>query len=411
MEKIVIKNGNIVTMAGFSHGPQKGEEFGKLGLIEDGAIVISDGVIEEVGPTKDIEIPNGAKVFDVKGRLVTPGLIDPHTHLAHFGSREKEYTWRIEGMPYIEILKNGGGILETVRQNRIASEGEIFNQSLENLSRMISFGVTTVESKSGYGLDWETELKQLKTNKRLEQETNIDVVSTFLGAHAIPTEFKEDPEEFVQKVIEMLPKAKEYATYCDVFCEEGVFTPDQSERILLEAKKLGYKVKLHADEIVATGGAQLAAKLGADSADHLLCVDDEGMNMMAEKEVVAVLLPGTSFNLMSDKYAPAQSMIEKQVPIALATDFNPGSCPTENPQLVMTLACLNLKLTPSQALAAFTINAAHSVGMGEKVGSIEEGKQGDVVVFDCPNVDYIPYRFGINHTHSVFKKGKLIWQK
>ncbi|WP_350343757.1 imidazolonepropionase [Proteinivorax tanatarense] len=411
MEKIVIKNANIVTMAGFSHGPQKGKEFGELGVIEGGTLIMSNGKIDKVGKDGEFEIPEDAKVYDVEGRLVTPGLVDPHTHLAHYGSRENEYTWRIEGMPYIDILKNGGGILETVRQNRLATEEQIFEQSMENLKRMISFGVTTVESKSGYGLDWETELKQLKTNKKLQEETDIDIVSTFLGAHAIPTDFKNNPEEFVEKVIEMLPQAKEYATYCDVFCEEGVFTPEQSERILLEAKKHGFKVKLHADEIVPTGGAQLAAKLGADSADHLLCVDEEGMEMMAKEGVVAVLLPGTSFNLMTDKYAPAQSMIEKEVPIALASDFNPGSCPTENPQLIMTLACLNYKLTPAQTLAAYTINAAHSVGMADKIGSIEEGKQGDVVVFDCPNVDYIPYRFGISHTYSVFKKGKLIWEK
>lgn len=409
--KLAIVNGNLATMAGYSVSPQIGADFGDLGLIEKGTILIEDGYIKEVGPKEVVVVPEGYEVVDVNGKLVTPGLIDSHTHLVHYGSREREYTWRIEGKPYMEILNEGGGILSSVVQTQKASETDLFNQSKKSLDRMLSMGITTVENKSGYGLTLESEIKQLKVGNLLDQNHPVDVVNTFLGAHAIPREYKENPDKFVDEVISMLPKAKEYSEFCDVFCEEGVFTVDQTERILTKAKEYGYKLKMHADEIVPTKGAQLAAKLGCVSADHLLAIDEEGMEAMAEKKTMAVLLPGTSFNLMSKKYAPAQDMIKKGVPIAIATDYNPGSCPTENPQLIMTLACLNLKLTPAQALAAYTINAAHSLSLAHDRGSLEKGKLADIVIFDCNNVDYIPYHFGINHVLDVYKRGVRITEK
>ncbi len=403
--KLAIVGGNIATLKGYTKEPQKGHQFGDLGIIENGCILIENGYITAVGKRSEVSIPEGFTIYDVQGRLITPGLIDSHTHVVHYGSREREYTWRIQGKPYMEILKEGGGILNSVNQTQKASEEELFEQSKKSLDRMLSFGTTTVESKSGYGLDMETEIKQMKVSNRLDKEHHVDVLTTFLGAHAIPREYKENPDVFVDEVIKMLPRAKEYSQFCDVFCEEGVFTVTQTEKIFTEAKKLGFKLKIHADEIVPTKGAQLAAKMGCISADHLLAIDEEGMEHMAKANTMAVLLPGTSFNLMSKRYAPALEMISKRVPIALATDYNPGSCPTENPQLIMTLACLHLKLTPAQSLAAFTINAAHSLDLAESRGSIEEGKIADIVVFDCNNVDYIPYHFGVNHVHWVFKKG------
>ena len=403
--KLAIINGNLATFRGYSLEPQRGDSFGDLGLVENGVILIEDGIITKVGTKGQIEVPHDFEVFDVKGKLVTPGLIDSHTHLVHFGSREREYNWRIQGKPYMEILEEGGGILSSVRQTGDATEEELFMQSKKSLERMLSFGITTVESKSGYGLTLESEMKQLKVSNRLNQEYAVDVVTTFLGAHAIPEEYKSNPDVFIDRVIEMLPKVKPYAEFCDVFCEEGVFTVEQSERLLISAKELGFKLKIHADEIVPTKGAQLAARVGCVSADHLLAIDEEGMEHMANSGTMAVLLPGTSFNLMTKKYAPAKEMIKRNVPIALSTDYNPGSCPTENPQLIMTLACLNMKLSPAQALAAFTINGAHSLSLAKDRGSLEVGKLADIVVFECSNVDYIPYHFGINHVDSVFKRG------
>lgn len=403
--KLAIVNGNLATLKGYSASPQKGDSFGDLGMINGGTILIEDGVIKDVGPSHEVSIPQDYEIVDVQGKLITPGLIDSHTHLVHYGSREREYTWRIQGKPYMEILKEGGGILNSVNQTQKATEQQLLEQSTKSINRMLSMGITTVENKSGYGLTLESELKQLKVGNILNEEHPVDVVNTFLGAHAIPTEHKGNPDEFVEEVIEMLPDAKKYSEFCDVFCEEGVFSVEQTERILLKARELGYKLKIHADEIVPTKGAQLAAKLGCVSADHLLAIDDEGMEDMAKAGTIAVLLPGTSFNLMTKKYAPAQEMIKKGVAIALATDYNPGSCPTENPQLIMTLACLNMRLTPAQALAAFTINAAHSLSLAMDRGSIEKGKIADLVIFDCDNVDYIPYHFGINHVYSVYKRG------
>lgn len=406
--KLAIINGNLATFKGYTNTPQKGENFGDLGLVENGTILIEGGIIKDIGLTSQIVVPSEYEIFDAQGRLVTPGIIDSHTHLVHYGSREREYNWRIQGKPYMDILKEGGGILNSVRHTANATEEQLFSQSKKSLDTMLSMGVTTVESKSGYGLTLDTELKQLKVSNQLNDQHCVDVFSTFLGAHAIPEKYKSNPDKFVDEIIDMLPEVKPFAEFCDVFCEEGVFTVEQTERIFLEAKKHGFKLKIHADEIVPTKGAQLAAKLGCISADHLLAIDEEGMLEMAKANTIAVLLPGTSFNLMSKRYAPAQEMIKKGVPIALSTDYNPGSCPTENPQLIMTLACLNMKLTPAQALAAFTINGAHSLNLAGDRGSLEIGKLADIVIFDCTNVDYIPYHFGINHVTDVFKRGKKV---
>jgi len=410
---LLILNGRIATLRGFSDKPQRGSDFGRLGLT-DGALAIQGDKILAVGPleqvSRQVEL-SSARIIDAGGRLVAPGLIDPHTHVVHCGSREMEYGMRLAGTPYIDILKAGGGILSSVRKVRQASVAEMVAQTEKSLRRMLSFGVTTVESKSGYGLDTDSEVKMLQAMEILNHIQPVDLVPTFMGAHAIPEEYKDDSDEFVRIVIEeMLPRVKELAVFCDVFCEEHVFSIEQTRRIFKAAREHGLGLKLHADELAPTGGAQLAAEMGAVSADHLLCVDSDGITALAKSDTIAVLLPGTSFNLMSN-YAPAREMLEAGVAIALSTDYNPGSCPTENLQLIMTLGCLKLGLSPSQVLAAVTINAAHALKRADSIGSLEEGKQADLVIFDADNEAYLPYHFGINHTWLVVKSGKVAFKK
>lgn len=410
---LLIINGRIATLRGFSTKPQRGTDFGSLGIV-DGAVAILGDKILAVGPLEQVSNQvelNSAKIIDAGGRIVTPGLIDPHTHVVHCGSREMEYGMRLAGTPYIEILKAGGGILNSVRKVRQASVAEMVAQTKKSLRRMLSFGVTTVEAKSGYGLDTESEVRMLQAMEILNHIQPVDLVPTFMGAHAIPEEYKDNSDEFVRIVIEeMLPQVKGLACFCDVFCEDHVFSIEQTRQILAAAREHGLGLKLHADELAPTGGAQLAAEMGAVSADHLLCTDKDGIAALATSDTIAVLLPGTSFNLMSN-YAPAREMLEAGVAIALSTDYNPGSCPTENLQLIMTLGCLKLGLSPSQVLAAVTINAAHAINRADRIGSLEAGKQADLVIFDANNEAYLPYHFGINHTWLVVKSGKVAYQK
>ncbi len=413
---LIVINARIATMSGYSDQPQRGQELGALGMVERGAIAVADGKVLDVGPEaklrQQLQIDGDTKLVDAGGRLVTPGLVDPHTHVVHYGSRENEYQMRLEGVPYIDILKAGGGILNSVRQNREATMEQIVEQSGKSLSRMLEFGVTTVEAKTGYGLDTETEIKTLKAIETLNRSQPVKLIPTFLGAHAIPVEYREHSDVFVDKVIdEMLPEAAPLSKFCDVFCEEHVFSVEQSRKVLQAAAKLGLGLKIHADELAPTGGAQLAVELGAVSADHLLCTDIEGIKALANSPTIAVLLPGTSFNLMTGKYAPARQMLEEGVALALATDYNPGSCPTENLQLIMTLGCLKLGMTPAQVLAAVTINAAHALGMADTIGSLERGKSADMVIFDADNEAYLPYHFGINHAWKVIKDGNVVVEK
>ena len=413
---LIVINARIATMSGYSDQPQRGQELGALGMVERGAIAVADGKVLDVGPEaklrQQLQIDGDTKLVDAGGRLVTPGLVDPHTHVVHYGSRENEYQMRLEGVPYIDILKAGGGILNSVRQNREATMEQIVEQSGKSLSRMLEFGVTTVEAKTGYGLDTETEIKTLKAIETLNRSQPVKLIPTFLGAHAIPVEYREHSDVFVDKVIdEMLPEAAPMSKFCDVFCEEHVFSVEQSRKVLQAAAKLGLGLKIHADELAPTGGAQLAVELGAVSADHLLCTDNEGIKALANSSTIAVLLPGTSFNLMTGKYAPARQMLEEGVALALATDYNPGSCPTENLQLIMTLGCLKLGMTPAQVLAAVTINAAHALGMADTIGSLERGKSADMVIFDADNEAYLPYHFGINHAWKVIKDGNVVVEK
>lgn len=409
---LIIKNiGKLVTMEG-SHLPRIGKQMNELNILENAYIAVLYGKIFQVGIDEGYKTLVGENtiVDDACGMLVTPGLIDSHTHLVHGGSRENEFSKKLNGVPYIQILQEGGGILGTVNSTRNATFEELYDKAKKSLDRMLEFGVTTVEEKSGYGLNLETEVKQLEVAHKLDKNHPLDLVHTFLGAHAVPVEYKSDSKAYIKLLVEeIMPKIKELglAEFCDVFCEEGVFSVKESEYILSKAKEMGYKLKIHADEIVPIGGAELGAKLGCISADHLMAASDQGLKDMAKKGVIANLLPGTSFNLNKPS-ANGRKMIDLNVPISLSSDYNPGSCPSENLQFAMQLGCLNLKMTPNEVLTAVTINAAHCVDRIAEIGSIEVGKKADIAVFDAPNVEYLMYHFGINHIDRVYKEGKLV---
>ena len=409
---LILKNiGKLVTMQGSSSFRVK-EEMNKINIIENAYIAVKNGKILAIGVGDEFGnlCEDDTKIHDAEGLLVTPGLIDSHTHLIHGGSRENEFSMKLNGVPYIEILNNGGGILSTVKATKDASEEALYKKAKKSLDRMLEFGVTTVEEKSGYGLELNTEIKQLEVARALDKNHPVDLVHTFLGAHAVPEEYKENHKAYIDILVDvMMPKIKDMglAEFCDVFCEEGVFTIEESEYILQKAKEMGYKLKIHADEIESLGGAELAAKLGCVSADHLMAASDEGIKMMAENNVVANILPATSFNL-NKNYADCRKMIDMGAIVSLSSDYNPGSCPSENLQLVMQLGCLHLKMTPNEVLTAVTINAAYAIDRADKIGSIEVGKNADFVVFDARNVEYLMYHFGINHTKKVYKNGNLV---
>ena len=341
-------------------------------------------------------------------------MVDCHTHLVYGGSREHEFAKKLAGVSYLDILAQGGGILSTVRATREASFDNLYKKSKRLLDYMLRHGVTTVEAKSGYGLDWETEKRQLDVVQALNKDHEIDLVSTFMAAHAVPSEYKGRSQEYLDLIIEeMLPKVKEenLAEFCDIFCEKGVFTPEESRYLLSKAKDLGFKLRIHADEIVSLGGVDVAAELGATSAEHLMVATDEGIQKMAQSQVIGNLLPATTFSLMEDTYAPARKMIESGMAITLATDSNPGSCPTANLQFVMQLGCFMMRLTPVEVFNAVTINAAYSVDRAKEVGSLDPGKRADIAIFDAPNLDYPLYFFATNLVHQVYKNGSLVVDK
>ncbi len=403
----------LITLKGESK-PRTGNEMRNLGIIEDGAIAIKGDRIIAVGTTLevkgDISLSSQGEIIDGKRKTVMPGFVDPHTHLIFAGSREDELKLKLEGKSYLEILNMGGGILRTVQATRAASKEELFTQAFKTLDTMLSHGTTTIEAKSGYGLTTKDELKLLEVLKDLNGKHVIDIVPTFLGAHAIPPEFKEDADAFIDLIIEeMLPKVteKSLAKYCDVFCEKGVFSIEHSRRLLKAAYEQGLRPRLHADEIVQLGGAELACEVNAISADHLAMISDEGIQCMAEKGMIGILLPGTPFVLMQKDYPKARAMIEAGVPIALATDLNPN-CWTESMQIIIALACYNMKMLPSEAVVASTINAACSIDMADEIGSLEVGKKADIQILSVPNHMHIPYHFGVNHVEKVIKNGKVV---
>lgn len=402
----------LATLAHEKQGPRAKEEMSEIGIIEDGSVWIENGFIQDVGTTKELEAKyekraEEAEIVDASGHLVTPGLVDPHTHVVFGGSREREFEMRLEGATYMDIMNAGGGIHATTRMTREASEEELVEQTTRRLNSFLAHGVTTVEGKSGYGMNLETELKQLRVMKKLQESHPIDLIPTFMGAHAVPLDYKGREDEFIDYLIEtVLPVVvdEDLAVFNDVFCEKGVFTPEQSEKMLEAGKKLGLIPKIHADEIESYGGAELAAKVGAISAEHLLKASEEGIRAMAKSGTIACLLPATALYLREEA-AMGRRMIDEGVAVAISTDCNPGSSPTTSMPLVMNLACISMRLTPAEALTAATYNAACAIKAEDRVGSLEIGKQGDVVLWDVKNYQELQYLFGVNHVKSVWKKG------
>lgn len=400
--KTLIRNiGLLATPEGFC--ARRGPAQGQLRLRNNAWVLAEDGIITAVGQS---EPPCGAEqVIDAEGRLATPGLADAHTHLIFGGWRQDELADKLHGVPYLDILARGGGILSTVRATRAATEAELLEKGRRALLEMQRFGVTACEAKSGYGLETETELRQLRVIRQLGQQCSMDLAATLLGAHALPPEYQADREGYLRLLCEeMIPRAaaEGLARFCDVFCEEGVFTAEESRRILLAGKAHGLLPKLHADEIYPIGGSQLAGELGAVSAEHLIVCPEEGMDSMARSGVIACLLPCTSLYLGAS-FAPARRLVEKGVAIAIATDFNPGSCPCLNLQLAMSLGCLYYRLTPEEVLTAVTLNGAAAMGLAGRLGSVEPGKQCDLALWDAPDLNYLCYRMGSNLCASVIK--------
>lgn len=408
--ELLIKNiGMLATACGSA--AKAGKEQGEISIQENAWVAVEDGKIVAVG-TGDADV-EAAEVIDAKGHLVTAGLVDAHTHLVFGGWRADELALKLHGVPYLEILAKGGGILSTVRSTRAASEDELCDKTAAVLDEMLSLGTTTCEAKSGYGLNMETELKQLNVVKRLNETQPVELVSTFMAAHAVPQEYKENREEYIRQIIEeMIPYVSEHklAEYCDIFCETGVFTAEESKKILLAARQYGLEPKIHADEIDPIGGSQLAGEINAVSAEHLIVCPQEGIDSMAKGGTIACLLPATSFYLGAT-FAPARDMINAGVPVAVASDFNPGSTPNLNLQLAMNIACFKYRLTPEEVLTAATLNAAAAIGRADKVGTVEIGKQADLLIWNAPSLNYIFYRYGNNLVDTVIKKGKVVKSK
>lgn len=411
---VIINANEIVTCSGFKG--KSGTAMSDLGVIKNGSIVIEDGIItkvtQDVLDVKDYEA-KGFEIIDATDRCVLPGFVDSHTHLVFGGYREEEYNWRLQGQSYMDIMSKGGGIINSVKGTKEASEEYLIQVGIKRLNSMTSFGVTTVEGKSGYGLDLDTEIKQLEVMRKLNEIHSIDIVTTFLGPHARPAEYKSNPDAFIDFMIDtVLPVVDErgLAEFADIFCEENIFSVDQSRRFLNAAKARGFKLKIHADEIVQIGGAELAAELGACSADHLLQASDEGFEAMKNAGVVATILPCTAFSL-KESYARARHMIDQDLVVALATDFNPGSCFTESIPLLIALATNQMGMSIEETITALTINGAAALDRSDCIGSIDVGKNADIVIHEFPTYKFLPYHIGVSTVEKVIKNGVLILDK
>jgi len=407
---ILYKNiGQLVTVGG--KAPKTGLEMEELNVINDAYLIVENGRISDFGSNSiEIDESNFEQIIDVEDKVMMPGFVDPHTHFVFAGDRSQEFKMRLQGTPYIDILKEGGGILNTVKATRKSSKQELYTRAQKRAEKFMSYGVTTVEGKSGYGLDKKTELKQLEVMKEIDEAEDIDIVSTFMGAHAIPEKYKNNSNEYIDHLIEkVMPEVFEnqLAEFCDVFCDEGAFSYQESEKLLKAADELGFKLKIHADEIKNTKAAQLAGKLNAVSAEHLLKVSDEGLISLKENNVIAVLLPLTAFSLQ-EKYADARKMIEMGIPVALATDLNPGSSYSQSIPLLLSLAVMYMDMSPEEAISALTINAACALDKGDEIGSIEKGKNADLLIIDAPHYNHLFYNFGVNLVEKVFKNGNLV---
>jgi imidazolonepropionase len=413
----IVKNaGQLVTMHIPGHlGPRHGQEMAELGIIKNGAVAFSGvriiGVDQTAKLLKKIKPFKNTKIIDAEGRLVTPGLVDPHCHPVFGGNRANEFEMRLAGKDYLEIAKAGGGIKSTVKATRKASPQQLYIDGKKAVDKMLAGGTTTIEGKSGYGLNTLTEVKILKALEQINKESPATIVQTFLGAHEIPEEFENHPDDYVALVCgEMIPTvaSQGLAEFCDIFCEKGVFSPRQTRVVLQTAQAFGLKLKIHADQLHSTGGAELAAEFGAVSADHLDCVAQEGIHLMKKAGVIAVLLPGSVLVLDLKRRAPARQMIEYGLPVAIGTDFNPGSSPIQSMPLTMSLACILFKMSPAESLCAATINAAYAIDRGDKYGSLTQGKMGDLVIWDAEDYREIPYWVGQNLAKTVIKGGKQV---
>ncbi|MFW3612150.1 imidazolonepropionase [Staphylococcus caprae] len=403
MNDLIIQNIQELILPKSTDKPLKGRELDELEVVENGTVVVKDGKVVYSGPHTDEYEAN--ETIDATGKVVSPALVDAHTHFIFGGSREHEMSLKRQGKSYLEILESGGGILSTVKSTREISEEDLFKKAEHDLLTMIKHGVLTIESKSGYGLDKDNELKQLRVSNQLAEKYNLDIKHTFLGPHAVPEE-AESNEAFLEEMIELLPEVRKYADFADIFCETGVFSVEESKRYMEKAKEAGFKVKIHADEIDPLGGLELAIDEDAISADHLVASSEEGKAKLKNSDTVAVLLPATTFYLDKNDYADARGMINNGGAIAVATDYNPGSSVTNNLQLAMAIAALKLKLSPNEVWNAVTVNAAKAIDAD--AGTINEGDKANIVIWDAPNHEYIPYHFGINHAQKVIKDGKVI---
>jgi len=407
---LVLDASEVATCAG--PAPRRGAALADAGIVRRGAVAVREGKVLAVGPSDDLAARfRASETIDARGRLVTPGLVDAHTHAVFAGSREDEFELRALGTPYMEIAKKGGGILSSVRAFRAASEESLATSLRSRLDAFLRAGTTTVEVKSGYGLDAASELRALAVVRDVARSHPIDVVPTFMGAHEVPPEYAGRRGDYVKLVAdEMVPAVQRAGTaeFCDVFCEKGVFDVAETRTILESARRHGLGLKVHAEEFECLGGAALAAELGAASADHLGAIDERGIAALAASKTIAVMLPGTAFFLDLPKWAPARRMIDAGVAVAVATDFNPGSCFTESLPMILTLAVVKLKMRPSEALVAATANAACAIGREAEVGSLEPGKKADLVVWDVPNHKYLPYHFGAPRAAVVVKAGSVV---
>lgn len=407
---LIIINAHIITPQGRT--ARKGKNMNELLSIPCGTVRVTDGIITYVGENRIYNEKTRYERLDAEGKVLLPGFVDSHTHLVFGGYRPDEFIWRLNGESYMNIMERGGGIINTVRATREATFEELKSKAEGFLDVMSRMGVTTVEGKSGYGLDSDTELKQLRVMQAINQCPNrkVDVATTFLGAHALPEEYKGRSDEYIDYLIkEMLPviHRKQLAENCDVFCEKGVFTVEQSRRLLKAAQSMGFGAKIHADEIISFGGAELAGELKALSADHLLQASDKGIKAMAENDVVATLLPLTAFTL-KEPYARGREMIDSGCAVALATDLNPGSCFSGSIPLTFALACIYMKLTVAEAITALTLNGAAAINRADRIGSIEEGKQGDLVLLDATTPNILPYYTGMNAVKTTIKGGDIL---
>jgi imidazolonepropionase len=398
-------------------GPRRGDSLSKLGLIEDGAVLVRDGLIAAVGTRAEVEkLPEAwaAEKLDLGGRVALPGFVDSHTHLIHAVGRAEEYELRIAGASYEEIARKGGGILNSVKKLRAATSATLKRRALAALKQFAAHGTTTIEAKSGYGLDVASELKILRLHKELAADQLVEIVSTFLGAHVVPAEFRGKgggAERYIQLMEQnMLPEIGEsrLAEFCDVFCDCGAFSVEQSKRVLQAGRQWGLVPRLHAEQLSRTGAARLAILLRAASCDHLEYVNKSDIQALGKSETVATLLPGCDFHLGLEQYAPARALIDAGAIVSLATDYNPGTSPTLSMPMILSLACTQLRMTPAEAIGAATINGAYALRRGESIGSLEVGKQADLAVFEVADYREIPYYFGVNHCWMTVKRGRVI---